>query len=232
MADSYVQGSFAFTCTHAEMALIEEAFQASYDLEGGGTPTEPTPEFLAAFPPATPDDPWSGFLAIFPDPDFPTFGVDFEGGNSPERPEISTVIFYSTTDFQPDPLAALIQHCCQTTLCEAPIGFEWACSCSKARIGEFGGGACAIFPDRIVFNNTAQMLERALNDHPGGAPTGQGHWDELPEYPLADWQAEVANGDTRQGYRDWAASRDEDARTQVQPLPAGLSRPGLADTVP
>jgi len=32
MADCYVQGSFAFICTHAEMALIEEAFQASYDL--------------------------------------------------------------------------------------------------------------------------------------------------------------------------------------------------------
>lgn len=208
MADSYVQGSFAFTCSHAEMALIEEAFQASYDLESGDTPTEPTPEFLAAFPPKSPDDPWSGFLAIFPDPDFPTFGVEFEGGNSAERPEISTVIFYSTTDFQPDPLAALIQHCCQATLREAPIGFEWACSCSKPRIGEFGGGACAIFPDSIVFNNTAQMLERALNDDPTAAPPpGQGHWDEFPEYPLADWQAEVANGDTRLGYHAWAAAR-------------------------
>lgn len=208
MADSYVQGSFAFTCTHAEMALIEEAFQASYDLESGGTPTEPTPEFLAAFPPVQSDDPWSGFLAIFPDPDFPTFGVDFEGGNSPERPAISTVIFYSTTDFQPDPLASLIQHCCQTTLCEAPIGFEWACSCSKPRIGEFGGGACAIFPDRIISNNTAQMLERALKgDSATFPPPEQDHWDELPDHPLADWQAEVANGDTRLGYHAWVAAR-------------------------
>lgn len=208
MADSYVQGSFAFTCTHAEMALIEEAFQASCDLESGGTPTEPTPEFLAAFPLVKSDDPWSGFLAIFPDPDFPTFGVNFEGGNSLERPEISTVIFYSTTNFQPDPLAALIQHCCQTTLYEAPIGFEWACSCSKARIGEFGGGACAIFPDRIIFNNTAQMLERALKgDSATFPPPEQDHWDELPDHPLADWQAEVANGDTRLGYHAWVAAR-------------------------
>ncbi|QUT07574.1 hypothetical protein KFK14_09340 [Sphingobium phenoxybenzoativorans] len=208
MADSYVQGSFAFTCTHEEMALIEEAFQASYDLEAGDTPTEPTPEFLAAFPPVSPDKLWSGFFAIFPDPDFPNFGVDFEGGNSQEQPQISTVIFYSTTDFQPDPLAALIQRCCQTTLHDAPIGFEWACSCSKPRIGEFGGGACAIFADRIVFDNTAQMLERALSSVPNDAlPPGQGHWDEFPEHPLADWQAEVANGDTRLGYHAWAAVR-------------------------
>lgn len=208
MADSYVQGSFAFTCSHAEMALLEEAYQASCDLQHGGEPADPTPEFLAAFPPTDIESPWSGFLAIFPDPDFPTFGVDFEGGNTLERPEISTVIFYSTTDFQPDALAALIQRCCQATLRQAPIGFEWACSCSKPRIGEFGGGACAIFPDRIVFNNTAQMLERALN---GGSNSGSAkaheHWSENPAYPLADWQAEVANADTRLGYWDWVAAR-------------------------
>lgn len=162
MADSYVQGSFAFTCSHTEMALIEEAFQASYDLESGDEPPAPSPEFLAAFPPTTPDDCWSGFLAIFPDPDFPTFGVEFEGGNSPEQPEISTVCIYSTTDFQPDPLAALIQHCCQETLRQAPIGFEWACSCSRARIGEFGGGWCAVFADRIEIETTSEALYRAI----------------------------------------------------------------------
>ncbi|MCH2220327.1 MAG: hypothetical protein MK097_08415 [Dechloromonas sp.] len=208
MADSYVQGSFAFTCTNAEMALIEEAFQASYDLEAGSTSGDPTPEFLAAFPPLEPGDPWSGFVGIFPDPDFPNFGVDFEGGNTLDRPDVSTVHLYSTTDFQPDALARLIQHCCQSTLQQAPIGFEWACSCSRARIGEFGGGAGAIFPDRIVFDNTAQMLQRALNSDPYDAPPpGQGHWDEFPEHPLADWQAEVDNGDTRLGYPAWAAVR-------------------------
>lgn len=28
-------------------------------------------------------------------------------------------------------------------------------------------------------------------------------WAEHPVYPVADWQYEVANGDTRQGYRGW-----------------------------
>ncbi|RQW46146.1 hypothetical protein [Novosphingobium sp. LASN5T] len=163
MADSYVQGSFAFTCTNAEMALIEEAFQASCDLEAGGTPADPTPEFLVAFPPGDPADPWSGFLTIFSDPDFPEFGVEFEGGNSLEHPDISTICFYSTTDFQPDALAHLIQHCCQDTLTKAPIGFEWACSCSKPRIGEFGGGWCAVFADRIEIESTREALSQALD---------------------------------------------------------------------
>jgi hypothetical protein len=28
--------------------------------------------------------------------------------------------------------------------------------------------------------------------------------DEDPEYPVSDWQTEVANGDTRAGYGEWA----------------------------
>ena len=162
MADSYVQGSFAFTCSHAEMALIEEAFQASFDLQDRNGQGEPSLEFIAAFPPVMPDDPWSGFLAIFPDPDFPNFGVDFEGGNTLDRPDVSTVHLYSMADFQPDALAALIQHCCQSTLRQAPIGFEWACSCSRARIGEFSGGWCAVFADRIAIETTGEALSSAL----------------------------------------------------------------------
>jgi hypothetical protein len=162
MADSYVQGSFAFTCSHAEMALIEEAFQASYDLEGGNTPTEPTPEFIAAFPRVSPGDAWSGFLAIFDDPDFPNFGVEFEGGNTLDQPGVSTVSFRSMTDFQPAALGELIRHCCQGTLRQAPIGFEFAFSCSRARRDEFGGGWCAVFADRIEVETTREALSHAI----------------------------------------------------------------------
>lgn len=34
------------------------------------------------------------------------------------------------------------------------------------------------------------------------------YWDEHPGHPVGDWKAEVANGDTRMGYWDWAESRD------------------------
>ena len=33
------------------------------------------------------------------------------------------------------------------------------------------------------------------------------HWDDHPDYPVEDWQSEVANGDTRQSYRDWLLCR-------------------------
>jgi hypothetical protein len=29
------------------------------------------------------------------------------------------------------------------------------------------------------------------------------YWGEHPNYPIADWQYEVANGDTRMGYWAW-----------------------------
>lgn len=162
MADTYVQGSFVFTCSNAEMALIEEAFQASYDLTAGLEPSAPSTEFLAAFPRVAPEDPWSGFRDIFCDPDFPTFGVDFEGGNSIADPDICTVILFGTTDFQAEPIATLLQRCCQASLCKQPIGFEWAVTCSKPRIGEFGGGFCAIFADRIVIQATSEGLAAAM----------------------------------------------------------------------
>jgi hypothetical protein len=162
VAEHYVQGSFAFTCSHAEMALIEEAFQASYDLQDERTPTDLTPEFLAVFPPTSPDDPCSGFLGIFPDCDFPNFGVEFEGGNTREQPSTSTAAFFSMSDFQPEALGELIRHCCQTTLHQAPIGFEFAFSCSRPRRSEFGGGWCAVFADRIEIETTREALSRAM----------------------------------------------------------------------
>ena len=34
-----------------------------------------------------------------------------------------------------------------------------------------------------------------------------GHWGVHPDFPRADWQYEVANGDTRLGYWEWVASK-------------------------
>lgn len=32
-----------------------------------------------------------------------------------------------------------------------------------------------------------------------------GHWGEHPQWPVADWQYEVANNYTRRGYWDWVS---------------------------
>lgn len=37
------------------------------------------------------------------------------------------------------------------------------------------------------------------------------HWDEDPGWPVCDWQMEVENGDTRQGYAEWVESQQQEA---------------------
>ena len=37
----------------------------------------------------------------------------------------------------------------------------------------------------------------------GRAGGGLSHWDVHPNYPLEEWQYEVANDDTRLGYWEW-----------------------------
>jgi hypothetical protein len=48
-------------------------------------------------------------------------------------------------------------------------------------------------------------IERVAID----APAAPGHWDEVAGYPVADWQSEVANGDTRLGYAAWCEAMAE-----------------------
>ena len=35
----------------------------------------------------------------------------------------------------------------------------------------------------------------------------EGYWIAHPDYPLTDWQSEVANDDTRQSYYMWVCAR-------------------------
>jgi hypothetical protein len=37
-----------------------------------------------------------------------------------------------------------------------------------------------------------------------------GTWGEHPDYLVSDWQNEVATGDTRMGYWDWAHARHQE----------------------
>ena len=43
---------------------------------------------------------------------------------------------------------------------KATVGFEWADWCSKARPGEFGGGAALVSATTVAYETTCQMLER------------------------------------------------------------------------
>lgn len=37
-----------------------------------------------------------------------------------------------------------------------------------------------------------------------------GNWDAHPRYPVAEWQAEVAEDTTRQGYWEWVVIKSEE----------------------
>lgn len=161
MADHMTQGAFAFHCTKPECALLAETFRAARELREGTAP-DPSPALLAAFPPGETDERWSGFLALFPDPDFPYFGTSFIPDDVQDDPSRAEVAIFGDQDFEPEAIAALIQRCCPATLAAKPIGFEWADSCSAPRVDSFGGGWCAIFPDRIEFGTTGEALARAL----------------------------------------------------------------------
>jgi hypothetical protein len=162
MANNYVSGSFAFRCTVTERDLIVEAVAASHDLAVDLTSDPPSAALLAAFPPLDHAAPWSGFCDAFADPEFPNVGADFDSADDPDEPGCCRAYFARMDNFDPEAIAMLIQRCCPTTLAEGPIGFEWAETCSKPRIGEFGGGWCAIFADRIEFEITGHMLALAL----------------------------------------------------------------------
>lgn len=163
MSDHFTQGAFAFTSSIGEAALIEEAWQIAAELNDECEPDEVSTAFLSIFPPTEDDDRFSGFTAIFDDANFPDFGAGIRVENSIEDPKTCTVTISSTTDFQPWPIAGLIQRCCQPSLAVAPVGFDWSFACTRPHVGSFGGGWCAIFPDRIEIETTREALSRALD---------------------------------------------------------------------
>lgn len=163
MADIYIQGSFAFTCHADEAETLAQAWDAATALRDEIEQDFPSSSLIATFPPVEADDPWSGLLTIFDDRDFPDFGADLQIDVDRDNPHMRIVVVSGMMDFQPAPIAALIQRCCARTLAQAPIGFEWAETCSKPRVGHFRGGWCAIFAHRLEFESTHHALSAALS---------------------------------------------------------------------
>lgn len=162
MADYYVQASLAFDCSPDEAALILETARAATAMSHGDPPAAPIAALLDAFRPTDPGEPWSGLRAAFPDPDWPSAGADIDAEARHDDPPRWRVWIASMDGFEPETVAMLIQRCCRAALAQGPIGFTWAATCSKPRVDEFGGGWCAVFPDRIEFETSHQRLSEAL----------------------------------------------------------------------
>lgn len=73
----------------------------------------------------------------------------------------------------------------------------------------------------LCFDTLEAMADACPNDDQGKhTPDEHGQcddcrqtdvWSEDPDYPVAQWQYEVENDDTRQGYHDWVKSQKEQA---------------------
>lgn len=161
MADNYSMASFAFACTASEAELLKSAFDLVAELyDDMGDTAEFDPALAASFPPIDQDS-FSGLRSIFCDPDYPHLGADIDV--VAQEDGSCAVCIFGTTAFQPDPVATLIQRCCPASLAEAPIAFEWAETCSRPRIDEFGGGYCVIFADDIDIRGTRSLLDEAVS---------------------------------------------------------------------
>jgi hypothetical protein len=66
---------------------------------------------------------------------------------------------------------------------------------------------------RFGLDKSPDRLTTAPGPPPGSRKHGwrcfdeQGRWAEYPEHPVEDWRHEVANDETRLGYREWVLSR-------------------------
>lgn len=162
MVEFYTQASVAFTACAFEATLLEEAFLAAQDWDHEGVTFNPSARRSALFPPARPGEPWSGLQAIFHDPDAPTFGAKIAVEAVEDNSRLRRVALYSLTNFEVGAIAELIRVCCRASLMARPIGFEFALTCSKPRVGEIGGGWCVIRASRVETGSTREALAAAL----------------------------------------------------------------------
>ena len=166
MADNYVQAAFAVTMTAAEAKLVAACEEAIDILDAARDDQDEIalglafgklgPDFAAAFP-RQPHNPFRSFAAIFDDPDFICLGAEIFIGE-PEENGLVTVSCYGS-HINPDNVAALFFHCAKSAL---PFGFEYAWTCDKFRLSEFGGGAVFITTEGLQHFNTNRMLDEAL----------------------------------------------------------------------
>lgn len=70
--------------------------------------------------------------------------------------------------------------------------------------------------DPACINLTKEGQDILPEDEPPQDIKSMSMWDDRPGHPVKSWQYEVENGDTRQGYADWAASREEEAEAEGQ----------------
>ena len=145
MADYYTNASFQFDCTMAEAECLNAALALDAE-ENFAIPPILIPFFA---------DRKDAARKIFQDKYEDWFSFGLEDFNYDDGK-----FWMSATNLNIEAIALLIQTLAPSAL---PVGFEWSNDCSKHRLDGFGGGWCAIFPDRIEIENTGEALAAALS---------------------------------------------------------------------
>jgi hypothetical protein len=93
--------------------------------------------------------------AGFPEPfqeEYVGFDIEFTDGGE--------AIIFAEESGDPEQVAILCQDFLRAFRPREKISFEWAYYCSKARVGEFGGGGVLISANRQCWLNTGSMLDK------------------------------------------------------------------------
>jgi len=61
----------------------------------------------------------------------------------------------------------------------------------------------------------AGAQEATAAETPAGARENRPYWEDHPDFPVEDWQYQVANGDTRRGYHEWVDAELEMMREEA-----------------
>jgi hypothetical protein len=90
-----------------------------------------------------------------------------------------------------DLLFSALEHCRQENMLDDPEDLEVSCNWVSI--------------DGVV--RTTTTAPEAAPDPVGDLIAEHGYWGVLEDFPVEDWQYEVANGDTRESYWGWVVNR-------------------------
>jgi hypothetical protein len=131
------------------------------------------------------------------------FDCEFEEGEDEDAP--GHVVFHADECGSPERLAHLVQTYLRRFHPDRSWALSWSVTCSKLRVGEFGGGGVLVTAERLCWVNTWEFLEEQADRFEKiGRCEPHG---EHPQFPRADWGRAVGEGQTVLGYWGWVVAR-------------------------
>lgn len=171
MANSCVKAAFAIRVAPDEALLIEQVFEAAEQLSQGLDPAEAGalyarfgPAFAHAFPRGA-EDAFAAVRALFDDPAYPAFGCEVDIDQP--GPDRRVPVWFGGDQVAIDALPRLFHRVAVSSL---PIGFQFAFTCDRYRIDEFGGGYAIATAAGAAWEDSRRLLERAFARATGDEP--------------------------------------------------------------